>query len=77
MAVRNSRPRTQDNYIFVNYNGQRFMLQAGSFETKDIIYGIKKKLLRGKIEIPLLQNPRNLTILITCNKNEPLNFELI
>jgi hypothetical protein len=34
MAVRNSRPRTQDNYIHATHNGQRFMLEAGSFQTK-------------------------------------------
>ena len=56
------------------------MLQTGSFQTKAIVYSTKKKLLAGKIEIPLIENPKNLdTILITCsNSNEGgLKFEMI
>jgi hypothetical protein len=69
MAARSSRPRTQTDYIFVNYNNQRFMLQAGSYQSKSIIYSVKKKLLAGKIEIPELEKPKSLnTILITCCK---------
>lgn len=80
MAVRNSRPRTQSNHISVTYNGQRFMLLVGDFQSKQIIYSTKKKLLEGKIEIPKLDNPKNLScILITCaKKNEGgLKFEMI
>ena len=80
MAVRNSRPRTQTNHIFVKHNNQLFMLETGSFQTKAIIYSTKKKLLAGKIEIPILENPKNLgTILITCSKlNEGgLKFDII
>ena len=80
MAVRNSRPRTQTNYIFVEHNGKRFMLQTGAFQVKAIIYQTKKKLLDGKIEIPVIDNPKNLdTILITCCKvNEGgLKFDMI
>jgi hypothetical protein len=80
MAARNSRPRTQTNYIFVKHNNQRFMLQAGAFQVKAIVYSTKKKLLAGKIEIPLFENPKNLdTILITCSKaNEGgLKFDMI
>ena len=76
MAVRNSTSRTSKNYIFADYNGQRFMLCLGSFQTKQILYSTRKKLLEGKIELPELDNI-NRTILITCSKDEPLKFELI
>lgn len=76
MSVRNSRPRTQTNHIFAEYNNQRIMLCLGSFQTKEILYSTRKKLLSGKIEIPILDNPKNLTtIMITCSKDEPLKFE--
>jgi hypothetical protein len=69
MATRNSRPRTQTDYIFANYNNQRFMLQVGAFQTKAIVYSTKKKLLSGMIQIPQIENPKSLeTILITCSK---------
>lgn len=80
MAVRNSRPRTQTDHIFVNYDGKRFMLTVGSFQTKDILYATKKKLEAGKIEVPTLDNHKNLsTILITCSKKEDggLKFDMI
>jgi hypothetical protein len=80
MAVRNSRPRTQTNYIFVKHNNQRFMLQTGAFQVKAIVYSTKKKLLAGKIEIPVIENPKNLdTILITCSKSNEggLKFDMI
>ena len=80
MAVRNSTSRTQTNYIFANYNNQRYMLEAGAFQTKSIIYSVKNKLLRGKLSIPKLENPKNLTtILITCYRNidSDLKFEYI
>jgi hypothetical protein len=71
MAVRNSRPRTQDDYIFANYNEQRFMLNIGAFQTKAILYSTRKRLLNGKIEIPNMDNPKKLgTILITCCKKD-------
>jgi len=56
------------------------MLQTGAFQVKAIVYSTKKKLLAGKIEIPLFENPKNLdTILITCSKaNEGgLKFDMI
>jgi len=78
MSVRNTTSRTSTNYIFANYNNQRFMLTIGRFQTKSILYSTRKKLLLGKIEIPVLDNPKNLTtILITCSKDEPLKFEFI
>ena len=80
MSVRNSIPRTQTNFIFVKHNNQRFMLQTGDFQVKSIVYSTKKKLLAGKIEIPLIENPKNLdTILITCSKKNEggLKFDMI
>lgn len=80
MAVRNSRPRTQTDHIFSQYDGKRFMLTTGSFQSKAIIYTTNKKLLAGKIEIPYLDNPKCLTtILIICSKKEDggLKFEMI
>ena len=77
MAVRNSTCRDSKNYIFANYNGQRYMLITGSFQTKPIIYSTRKKLLSGKLSIP--QDVNGKTILITCSKQEDggLKFELI
>ncbi len=70
--------RTQTNHIFAKYKNQRFMLCTGPFQTKAILYSTRKKLLSGKIEIPILDNPKNLdAILITCSKDEPLKFEMI
>lgn len=69
--------RTSTNHIFAKYNNQRFMLCTGSFQTKEILYRTRKKLLSGKIEIPIFDNPKNKAILITCSKDEPLKFELI
>ena len=78
MAVRNSRPRTSTNYIFAEYNSKRFMLTTGAFQTKEIIYETRKKLLKGKIQVPNLENPKNLTtILITCSREDGLKFEMI
>ena len=78
MGVRNSRPRTETNYIFAEYNGKHFMLFVGVFQTKAIIYETRKKLLNGKIEIPVLENPKNLTtILITCSREDGLKFDMI
>jgi hypothetical protein len=73
-------PRTQKNYLSVKYKNQHFVLQVGNFQTKSIIYTIKQKLLAGKIEIPFIQNPKNLnTILITCYKKSDgdLQFDMI
>ena len=53
------------------------MLCLGSFQTKEILYSTRNKLLKGKIEIPILENPKNQTILVTCSKDEPLKFELL
>ena len=58
-------------------HNQRFMLCLGSFQTKEILYSTRNKLLKGKIEIPILENPKNQTILVTCSKDEPLKFELL
>ena len=77
MAVRNSRPRIQTDHIFAEYNHQRFMLCLGSFQTKEILYSTRKKLLTGKIEIPTINNPQGKTILITCSKEDGLKFELL
>jgi hypothetical protein len=77
MAVRNSRPRVQCDYIFADYKEQRFMLCLGSFQTKGILYTTRKKLLDGKIEIPFIENPQGKTILITCSKEDGLKFELL
>ncbi len=80
MAVRNSTSRTTTNYIFAKYDGQSFMLTLGSFQTKDILYSTRKKLLGGKIEIPKLEKTANkTTILITCSKQSDggLKFDLI
>ncbi len=80
MAVRNSRPRTSTNHVSVTYNNQRYMLWCGSFQTMAIVYATKKKLLAGKIEIPFIENPKNLsTILITCSKKNEggLKFDMI
>ena len=68
MGVRNSRPRTSTNHIFVKYNGQQFMLITGSFQTKNILYSTKKKLLSGKLLIPDVETGPLNTILITCSK---------
>ena len=69
MATRNSRPRTQINHIFVNYNNKRFMLEVGSFQVKSIVYSIKKKLLSGKLDYIINQiNNGDRTILINCVK---------
>jgi hypothetical protein len=47
------------------------MLDTGAFQTKSIVYSTKKDLLNGKIEIPKIENPKNLsTILITCCKKD-------
>jgi hypothetical protein len=68
MAVRRPTSRTSTNHIFVEYNGQRFMLESGAFQTKSIIYRVKKKLLSGKLSIPNLGEKRGVrTILITCS----------
>jgi hypothetical protein len=69
MATRNSRPRTQDNHIFVDYNNKRFMLEVGAFQVKSIVYSIKKKLLSGKLDYIINKiNNGDRTILINCVK---------
>lgn len=78
MAVRNSRPRQSKDYVFADYNGQRFMLVTGSFQTMAIVYYTRKKLLQGKLNIPIVENPKNLTtMLITCSIDENLKFDWI
>ena len=78
MAVRNSTARTTKNYLSVTYEGQNFMLTLGDFQTKSILYSTKKKLINGKIDIPNMENPKNLScIQITCTKGEPLKFNYI
>ena len=56
MAVRNSRPRTQTNYIFANYNNQRYMIQVGAFNVKQRVYYIKEKLLKIIIILIFYEN---------------------
>jgi len=78
MGARNSRPRTQKDYIFATYNDKQYMLITGAFQTNAIIYYTRKKLLNGKLDIPFLENPKNLTtILITCSKEDGLKFQMI
>ncbi len=80
MAVRNQQTRTSTNYIFVKYNNQDFMLKIGAFQTMAVVYSTKRKLLSGKIEVPFIDNPKNLkTILITCSKENEggLKFDII
>ena len=71
MSVRKRIARTSTNHIFVDYNGQSYMLETGSFQTKAIVYETKKKLLSGKLTMPDIGEKRGLgTILIICSRGK-------
>lgn len=77
MGARNKKSRASRNYMFANFNGQRFMLETGPFQTMNVVYKTKKKLLAGKLSIPNMPDRGSrTTILITCGEDR-LDFSWI
>ena len=71
MAIRRPTSRTSTNHIFVSHNEQKFMLELGYFQTKSILYRVKKKILSGKLIVPNLGEKKGMGyILITCSTGE-------
>ena len=77
MSVRRPTARKQISEIFTNYNGMRFMICKEYIVPKAKMYSTRKRLLAGKLNIPVFNNPKNKTILITCKEDKILDFCLL
>lgn len=77
MAVRNQNSRQSRNHTIAEINGVNYYIQLGSFQTKDVVYTAKKRLIDGKISAPKEMIKSSRTILVMCNGGNNYEFSTL
>jgi len=77
MAVRNSTSRTSTNYKIITHEENRYYLQVGDFQVKNVIYTAQKNIINGKLIAPKELIETGKTILVICNGKGNYEFNII